>query len=75
MTLPRLEAVDCLCTQVRRGARSSRETRSLLTWLTRCRTAFDVQVLQKCADIQEHISEGATSFLLTEYNYMAVFMV
>ena len=36
---------------------------------------FGVQVLQKCADIQEHISEGATSFLLTEYKYMAVFMV
>lgn len=34
-----------------------------------------VQVLQKCADIQEHISEGANSFLLTEYNYMAIFMV
>lgn len=34
-----------------------------------------MQILQKCADIQEHIAEGANSFLLTEYNYMAIFMV
>ena len=41
--------------------------------LTRVTSAL--QVLQKCADIQDHISEGANSFLFTEYNYMAVFMV
>ena len=33
------------------------------------------QVLQKAADLQEAISEGATSFLLTEFKYMGVFMV
>lgn len=31
--------------------------------------------MQKAADIQEAISEGAVSFLMTEYKYMAVFMV
>lgn len=35
----------------------------------------DDEVLQKCADIQDHISEGATSFLITEYKYMGIFMV
>ena len=34
-----------------------------------------LQVLQKAADLQEAISEGATSFLLTEFKYMGVFMV
>lgn len=34
-----------------------------------------VQIMQKAADIQEAISEGAVSFLMTEYKYMAVFMV
>jgi Na+/H+-translocating membrane pyrophosphatase len=34
-----------------------------------------VQVVQKAADIQEAISEGANSFLFTEYRYMGVFMV
>jgi len=34
-----------------------------------------VQIVQKAADLQEAISEGATSFLLTEYKYMGVFMV
>ncbi len=34
-----------------------------------------LQVLQKVADLQEAISEGATSFLLTEFKYMGVFMV
>jgi inorganic pyrophosphatase len=34
-----------------------------------------VQVVQKAADIQEAISEGANSFLFTEYKYMGVFMV
>ena len=33
------------------------------------------QVVQKVADLQEAISEGATSFLITEYKYMGVFMV
>ena len=33
------------------------------------------QVLQKVADLQEAISEGATSFLLTEFKYIGVFMV
>lgn len=31
--------------------------------------------MQKAADIQEAIAEGAVSFLMTEYQYMAVFMV
>lgn len=34
-----------------------------------------MQVVQKAADIQEAISEGANSFLFTEYRYMGVFMV
>jgi inorganic pyrophosphatase len=34
-----------------------------------------VQVVQKAADIQEAISEGANSFLFTEYRYLGVFMV
>lgn len=29
----------------------------------------------KCADIQKAISEGATSFLFTEYKYLGIFMV
>jgi inorganic pyrophosphatase len=33
------------------------------------------QVVQKAADIQEAISEGANSFLFTEYKYMGIFMV
>jgi hypothetical protein len=33
------------------------------------------QIVQKAADIQEAISEGANSFLFTEYKYMGVFMV
>jgi hypothetical protein len=32
-------------------------------------------VLLKAADIQEAISEGSVSFLVTEYKYMGVFMV
>uniref|UniRef100_A0A061R7Q4 H(+)-exporting diphosphatase n=1 Tax=Tetraselmis sp. GSL018 TaxID=582737 RepID=A0A061R7Q4_9CHLO len=32
------------------------------------------EVLQKCAEIQEAISEGAESFLFTEYRYLAFFM-
>ncbi|WIA41962.1 hypothetical protein OEZ86_009266 [Tetradesmus obliquus] len=35
----------------------------------------DDEVVQKAADIQEAISEGANSFLFTEYRYMGVFMV
>jgi hypothetical protein len=35
----------------------------------------NTQVVQKAADIQEAISEGANSFLFTEYKYMGVFMV
>lgn len=35
----------------------------------------DEAVLNKCADIQAHISEGATSFLFTVYKYMGVFML
>ena len=34
-----------------------------------------MQIVQKAADLQEAISEGATSFLLTEYKYMGIFMV
>lgn len=34
-----------------------------------------VQVVQKAADIQDAISEGANSFLFTEYRYLGVFMV
>lgn len=34
-----------------------------------------LQILNKCADIQAHISEGSTSFLFTVYKYMGVFMV
>ena len=37
--------------------------------------AFHAQIMQKAAEIQEAISEGAVSFLMTEYKYMAVFMV
>ena len=33
------------------------------------------QVVQKAADIQDAISEGANSFLFTEYKYLGVFMV
>jgi hypothetical protein len=32
-------------------------------------------VIQKAADIQDAISEGANSFLFTEYKYLGVFMV
>ena len=35
----------------------------------------DLQVVQKAADLQDAIAEGANSFLFTEYKYMAVFMV
>ncbi|KAM7473016.1 hypothetical protein LguiA_011199 [Lonicera macranthoides] len=35
----------------------------------------DHTVVQKCAEIQSAISEGATSFLFTEYQYVGVFMV
>ncbi|KAH0783083.1 hypothetical protein KY290_002681 [Solanum tuberosum] len=31
-------------------------------------------VVAKCADIQKAISEGATSFLFTEYKYLGIFM-
>ena len=34
-----------------------------------------VQVVAKAAEISEAISEGANSFLYTEYKYMGVFMV
>eukprot|EP00891_Asterochloris_glomerata_P003635 jgi/Astpho2/3635/Aster-06926 len=33
------------------------------------------EIVQKAADLQAAISEGATSFLFTEYKYMGVFMV
>lgn len=39
------------------------------------RQCLPLQILQKCADIQEHISEGSIAFLTTEYKYMGVFMV
>lgn len=32
-------------------------------------------VVAKCADIQKAISQGATSFLFTEYKYLGIFMV
>ncbi|KAI6689889.1 hypothetical protein NL676_026717 [Syzygium grande] len=32
-------------------------------------------VVSRCADIQSAISEGATSFLFTEYQYVGVFMI
>ncbi|CAL9010682.1 unnamed protein product [Prunus brigantina] len=35
----------------------------------------DQNVVAKCAEIQNAISEGATSFLFTEYQYVGVFMV
>ncbi|KAK9280744.1 hypothetical protein L1049_003632 [Liquidambar formosana] len=35
----------------------------------------DHNVVAKCAEIQSAISEGATSFLLTEYQYVGIFMV
>ncbi|CAA7409843.1 unnamed protein product [Spirodela intermedia] len=35
----------------------------------------DRAVVLKCAEIQSAISEGATSFLFTEYQYVGVFMV
>ncbi|KAG2268426.1 hypothetical protein Bca4012_038170 [Brassica carinata] len=35
----------------------------------------DQSVVAKCAEIQTAISEGATSFLFTEYRYVGVFMV
>ncbi|KAF1875572.1 hypothetical protein Lal_00006201 [Lupinus albus] len=35
----------------------------------------DHTVVLKCAEIQNAISEGATSFLFTEYKYVGIFMV
>ncbi|KAI7754156.1 hypothetical protein M8C21_005102, partial [Ambrosia artemisiifolia] len=35
----------------------------------------DHNVVVKCAEIQNAISEGATSFLFTEYQYVGIFMV
>ncbi|MFQ6668666.1 hypothetical protein Gotur_034227 [Gossypium turneri] len=35
----------------------------------------DHNVVLKCAEIQSAISEGATSFLFTEYQYVGIFMV
>ncbi|KAL8502673.1 hypothetical protein ACS0TY_021706 [Phlomoides rotata] len=35
----------------------------------------DEAVVRKCAEIQSAISEGATSFLFTEYQYVGIFMV
>ncbi|TYH02069.1 hypothetical protein ES288_A09G108900v1 [Gossypium darwinii] len=35
----------------------------------------DHSVVTKCADIQNAISEGATSFLFTEYQYVGIFMI
>ncbi|KAE8687109.1 Pyrophosphate-energized vacuolar membrane proton pump [Hibiscus syriacus] len=35
----------------------------------------DHNVVLKCAEIQNAISEGATSFLYTEYQYVGIFMV
>ncbi|KAG2718906.1 hypothetical protein I3843_03G233400 [Carya illinoinensis] len=35
----------------------------------------DHSVVLKCADIQNAIAEGATSFLFTEYRYVGIFMV
>ncbi|URE13982.1 Inorganic H+ pyrophosphatase [Musa troglodytarum] len=35
----------------------------------------DHNVVVKCAEIQSAISEGATSFLFTEYKYVGIFMV
>ncbi|XP_031483353.1 pyrophosphate-energized vacuolar membrane proton pump-like [Nymphaea colorata] len=35
----------------------------------------DHNVVSKCAEIQNAISEGATSFLFTEYRYVGIFMV
>ncbi|KVI11691.1 Pyrophosphate-energised proton pump [Cynara cardunculus var. scolymus] len=35
----------------------------------------DHAVVRKCAEIQNAISQGATSFLYTEYQYVGVFMV
>ncbi|KAL0337510.1 UNVERIFIED_CONTAM: Pyrophosphate-energized vacuolar membrane proton pump [Sesamum calycinum] len=35
----------------------------------------DHSVVRKCAEIQSAISEGATSFLFTEYQYVGIFMV
>ncbi|KAG6413022.1 hypothetical protein SASPL_125719 [Salvia splendens] len=35
----------------------------------------DHSVVRKCADIQAAISEGATSFLVTEYQYVGIFMI
>ena len=34
-----------------------------------------LQIVGKAADLMDAISEGATSFLITEYKYMGVFMV
>lgn len=34
-----------------------------------------LQVLDKVGQLQEAISEGATSFLTTEYKYMGIFSV
>ncbi|CAN6459500.1 unnamed protein product [Victoria cruziana] len=35
----------------------------------------DHNVVSKCAEIQTAISEGATSFLFTEYRYVGIFMI
>ncbi|KAH7302440.1 hypothetical protein KP509_23G073500 [Ceratopteris richardii] len=35
---------------------------------------YDASVISKCAEIQEAISIGANSFLLTEYKYLSIFL-
>ena len=44
-------------------------------WNSRTDASCRLQIVQKVADLQDAISEGATSFLVTEYKYMGVFMV
>lgn len=40
-----------------------------------CRLPARLQVVAKAADIQKSISEGAQSFLATQYYYLGIFMV
>ncbi|KAK9903954.1 hypothetical protein WJX75_001227 [Coccomyxa subellipsoidea] len=58
--------------KVRTGQRSTGEDGR--TFLLEEELTGEDSIVQKVADLQDAISEGATSFLFTEYKYMGVFM-
>ncbi|CAK0782826.1 Pyrophosphate-energized vacuolar membrane proton pump 1 [Coccomyxa viridis] len=58
--------------RVRTGQRQTGEDGR--TFLLEEELTGEDSIVQKAADLQEAISEGATSFLLTEYKYMGIFM-